>query len=293
MTYYRMLNRLTNYFEGDRSHAIFELRFLAHHALQKNHIKPISVPSVHQLPRILSNPAPAVETELNQLLQQRIQFHCPLQYLLGTVPFGPLTLSVKPPVLIPRWETEEWVLKVLDQWKTPPKSIVDLCTGSGCIALLAAHRFPSSQTIGYDIDARALTVARFNSQQTQIPVQFKWADVRSTIANRSNLILSNPPYVTAKEYADLPCSVRRWESVGALVGGSSGLDHYRHIAQRAREMLLPTPSNEGPILALEIGESQGPAVANLLGQAHFDGIHVWQDSCGKDRCVVAYGVRPT
>lgn len=180
----------------------------------------------------------------------------PLQYILGTQPFGPLELLVRPPTLIPRPETEEWTLRVAE--KLRPESahrmrVLDICTGSGCIPLLLCHLWPrgSTHALAVDISDSALKLAADNvlecgistsmaSDRSQNSIQLKKADMllpsfAEIISQYGpfDLITSNPPYIPISEYQKLSPSVAQWEDPHALIGDP-------------QDLLLETPSLAKP-----------------------------------------------
>ena len=204
----------------------------------------------------------------------------PLQYLEGTVQFGPLELLSDPRALIPRPETEQLWEKVV-AWveDEPPTVIVDLCTGSGNLALAFQHTFRSAQVWATDLSPRALSLARENGARTGLQVNWLEGDLFSPLPEgllgRVDLIVSNPPYVAAAEVAALPDDVRDHEPRSALVAGDRGDEVLAAIAVEAVHWLSP-----GGRIALEIGERQGRQTLELLSR--YDP-HVEQDLAGKDR----------
>ena len=115
--------------------------------------------------------SPAQQVQLAVLVQERVIHRKPIQYLLGSVPFADLTIMVRPPTLIPRPETEEWVMwlvQKLDSVRDQPLRILDLCTGSGCIALALAKAFPRAQVLGVDIAPEAIALARENAEKNRL-----------------------------------------------------------------------------------------------------------------------------
>lgn len=231
------------------------------------------------------------EKQLAQLLQLRITQQMPLAYVLGTVPFGELTLAVRPPILIPRHETEEiceWVVKQVQS----DVRILDIGTGSGCIALYLAHALPKSTVTGVDSNPASIELAIENKIRNKVSnAQFVLGDVFSDVSLGTdpgskqttpfNLIISNPPYVTEDEYAELDTDVARWEDKNALVAEDNGLAFYKKIISMAPQHLTP----DG-MLVFEIGTAQGAAVSALMKAASFTAVTVHQDSFGHDRWVI-------
>lgn len=180
----------------------------------------------------------------------------PLQYLEGTVQFGPLELGIDPRALIPRSETEGlWALSIELLRGIGKPVVVDLCTGSGNLALACKHEYRAGRVIGVDISAQAIELARENADRVSLGVEFIGGDLFDVIpeelCGRIDLIVSNPPYVGAGEVADLPADVRDYEPHTALIGGPEGTEILARIAAGSGEWLRP-----GGFIACEIGETQ-------------------------------------
>jgi release factor glutamine methyltransferase len=206
----------------------------------------------------------------------------PLQYLEGTVQFGPLELVIDERALVPRPETEQlWELAV--DLADGPQVIVDLCTGSGNLALALKHSFPQANVHGCDVSAAALDLARENAKRTGLEVTWcegdLFAALPASLVGTVQLLVSNPPYVTAAEYPGLPVDVRDHEPEQALVAGPLGTEVISRIGSEAVQWLAP----EG-VVVCEIGEQQTEAA-----QAAFGGMHaeVRRDLAARDRFVVA------
>jgi release factor glutamine methyltransferase len=216
----------------------------------------------------------------------------PLQHILGTQPFRGLDLAVGPDVLIPRPETEEVVdaaLTVLDGLPEGTAArALDLGTGSGCIALALAQERPGLRIMAVDASEAALAVARDNARRNGLAerVGFVSGDLYAAleptreISRGFHLIVSNPPYLTPAEWAAAPADVRA-EPRGALAGGDDGLDFYRRIFEGAGAWLAP-----GGAVVVEIGWTQGDAVAGIAREAGFSSI-VTKDLGGRERIVTA------
>ncbi|RUS25049.1 S-adenosyl-L-methionine-dependent methyltransferase, partial [Jimgerdemannia flammicorona] len=248
---------------------------------------------------------------LQGFVRTRVVKHKPLQYILGTQPFCDLDIITRPPVLIPRWETEEWTTRLhtlliphlLTRPPSQPFRILDLCTGTGCIALsLAAHLPPQSATIqALDIAPHALALADLNTRtlapRLQNPVAFIQADIMldpitNAIPRKAcDLVVSNPPYVTNEEYAGLEPDVKEWEDQRALVAGEGGMAFHWRIARVVARTLLREGGGDGvgvPRLVMEIGgRHQVEGVTRVLKEEGFKRVEVWEDMAGRKRCVVA------
>jgi len=209
----------------------------------------------------------------------------PLQYVLGTVEFHGRTFSVGPGVLIPRPETEQLVELALGLYPGHGE-VCDLCTGSGVIAISLALTLPGPpHVLATDISEPALAYARRNAAALGAAnLTLVQGDLFGPLPapRRFSLITANPPYVSAGEYDALPCEVRNHEPATALLAGSEGLDIIRRIADGAPRFLSP----DGWLL-LEIGETQGAAVRELLDARGYAEVAVRPDYAGRDRFALA------
>ncbi|MCQ2513129.1 MAG: peptide chain release factor N(5)-glutamine methyltransferase [Lachnospiraceae bacterium] len=218
-----------------------------------------------------------------KLIEQRVQ-HIPCQYITGTCEFMGYELMVNPSVLIPRQDTEtlvEEVLKVL-----PGNSkVLDMCTGSGAIAIALQRFRPDIHPTAVDISEDALDVARANGKARHCLIDFVKSDLFEALnpAEKFDLIVSNPPYVSDSEYEELMPEVKDYEPALALKAGEKGLDIYERLIGQAPEYL-----NEGGLIALEIGCSQAEDVSKLMEQAGFTDINVVKDLAGLDRVVMGW-----
>jgi HemK-like putative methylase len=232
-------------------------------------------------------------------------------HLQGTQPFGPLNLLARPPVLIPRPETEHWVLRIADFLSPTPQrpiSLLDLGTGSGCIPLLLCHLWPpgSINAHAIDISPHALHLAQDNAALCGIPshsydpkkpqntfnasiANFLAEDFLSSISRINpsfDIITSNPPYIPWKEYLELPQSVSQFEDPRALFGGPNGFDFYLAIARLVtnnKNLLKPNA-----LVALEVGHDQATTVERLMrNTGRFSFTDIWTDPWGKQRTVLA------
>lgn len=219
----------------------------------------------------------------------------PLAYLLKTREFMGLEFYVDERVLIPRPETELLVEKTLEIGKTIAEKknqaeikaevkklrILDLCTGSGAIAVSLACYFPSAAVTAGDISRDALAVACLNALRLRAEVNFRQGDLFEPFpGEKFDLIVSNPPYVSAEEYARCSPEVKQEPSL-ALLGGQDGLEFYRRIARKGGNYL-----ESGGSILLEIGCTQGAPVARLFQEQGFK-TEVFGDYAGLDRIVLA------
>ena len=216
-------------------------------------------------------------------LERRLQGE-PLQYVMGTAAFYCIELEVGPGVLIPRPETEQLVELALAH-ASQGVEVLDLCTGSGAIALAMAACRPDSHFTGVDISPEALAYARRNQQRLQLAnVEFLEGDLFAPLSppRRFGLITANPPYVSQADYEGLERVVRDYEPALALLGGQDGLDLIRRILDGAGRFLQP-----GGWLLSEIGEEQGEAVRALALKAGFGQVQIRLDYSEKPRFLVA------
>lgn len=209
----------------------------------------------------------------------------PLQYLEGTVAFGPLELAVDRRALIPRPETERvWEEAVGSLRRAGPGTvIVDLGTGSGALALALKHAFPEARVYGVEISAEALALARENAARTGLDVILLHGDLFEPLPDdlrgRVDLVVANPPYVADGEFGTLPRDVREHEPRIALTAGPSGTEMLQRIADEAFWWV-----GIGGWVICEIGDAQGPAVESMFGMYDRE---VRQDLTGRDRILVA------
>lgn len=228
-----------------------------------------------------------VEAGLQRLLDQE-----PMAYILGQWEFYGLPLRVSPKVLIPRDDTcavaELAIRQALFLEKDP--RILDLCCGSGCIGLAVASRVKDAKVTLADISQDALAVAKENVALNKLSgrVRCVAADALKPafpFLGKFDLIVSNPPYITADEMKELPRSVSEYEPHLALFGGEDGLDFYRSIAKNFAPALKP-----GGYLAFEFGETQGDDVCRILEEHGYTVLERARDYNDRERAVLArYG----
>ena len=206
--------------------------------------------------------------------------HIPLQYLTGEQEFMGLTFQVSPAVLIPRQDTECLVEEVLHV--CAGKRVLDLCTGSGCIAISVAKLGAPAYVQATDLSEGALAVAKENALELHADVEFYKGNLYEAVRGRFDIIVSNPPYIASAEIESLMPEVRVHEPRMALDGKEDGLSFYRRIITGAGEYLVP-----GGRIFFEIGFDQAMAVSELLHENGFQDIHVKKDYAGLDRVVFA------
>jgi release factor glutamine methyltransferase len=238
----------------------------------------------------------AQKEQLEVLVNETVEQHKPLSYNIGSVPFLDLTIAVKPPILIPRVETEYWCSELLLKLKklTNKKiTILDMCTGSGCIALSLAHALPQARVYALDISSKACALAQENSQANVIEnILIQQSDLFTNLDHgiTFDLIVTNPPYISTYEWLSLDPSVKKWEDYKALVSENNGLEiiekilkqaqKYMHFNQEFQDLCIPQ-------ISMEIGYQQGTRVKSLFEQYGFKNIFVHQDLSKNDRIVTA------
>ncbi|KAJ3271612.1 hypothetical protein HDV01_006482 [Terramyces sp. JEL0728] len=245
-------------------------------------------------------PAEKQKDKLDWYIQRRIR-HVPLQYILGSVEFLGLNILTRPPVLIPRWETEEITERLIDALPTMEAfpsvsgstnslalslqkgskiplihSVIELCSGSGCISLALSHYYPSLKIDAFDISKSAIKLSLLNQRKLKTSVNFHLQDLFSCKFNQCDLLVCNPPYVTPAEYNNLSKSLL-YEDKNALVTRDEfGVEFYEYISSLQISKYI----------CFEIGESQGRLVQDILIKYGYTSM-VYKDMAGKDRSVFA------
>ena len=221
---------------------------------------------IEVMTRYDETPADADRTAFRELIKRRVD-GTPVAYLVGSREFFLLSFDVTPAVLIPRPDTETLVVEGLKHLtgRAAP-AVLDLCTGSGCVAVSVAHKVKTAGVLATDLSAEALDVARRNAAKHGVAdrVEFAAGDLWAAVpGDRAfDVILTNPPYIAGNEFAELAVDVRNHEPRLALDGGPDGLAFYRRIAEDAGRFLKP-----GGVLLAEIGWTQEPAVRELFAAA--------------------------
>lgn len=217
--------------------------------------------------------------QFQSLIGQR-EKRIPLQYLTGVTEFMGLSFVVNRDVLIPRQDTETLVELALPE--VDGKRVLDVCTGSGCIAIALQKLGQPVVCHGVDLSPQALAVAQENCRRLDAEVTVWQSDLFAQVTESYDLILSNPPYIASKVIPGLMPEVREQEPLMALDGGEDGCLFYRRLAAEAGQYL-----QEGGKLFLEIGYDQGNSVQALLQDHGFEEIRIHQDLAGHDRVVCA------
>ncbi len=228
----------------------------------------------------------------------------PLAYIIGWTPFLDLKIQVVPPLLIPRPETEEWVAHLIELLRPHAQlslSILDLCTGTGCIGLAIAKAYPRMKVTAVDINPLAVEVASENARMNEIGnIEIVHSDLFNNITTETfDIIISNPPYISAQEFETLDESVKLWEDYKALVADDQGLALIKRIIEQAPRYLrknkelaaiIPHAESTGAPtvgnLWIEIGHQQAQAVIAYMKQNKYANAHSYTDMSHKERVVI-------
>lgn len=225
----------------------------------------------------------AVAHELDRLVARRARGE-PVAYLTGDREFYGRPFRVSPAVLIPRPETEmlvERALAAIDARRDGTISVVDVGTGSGCIAVTIALERPAAQVLATDVSRDALEVARANAARLGAVQRVRFThDTLTGPADAVDVIVSNPPYIAERDREFVMRDVRDFEPSGALFAGIDGLDVIRKLINRAAVALRP-----GGSLLMEIGAGQAAAVLELMERAGFEDLRTTSDLAGIARVV--------
>ena len=238
----------------------------------------------------------ALEPELRLSESEMLTFHFavkdllknkPIQYIIGETEFCDLKFKVNENVLIPRPETSELVMKIINSQQPTANSqqlILDIGTGSGCIAISLAKQIPNSKVYALDISEKALEVAKGNAINNDTDVTFIHDDIlnlKNNIETEFDIIVSNPPYVRELEKAEMRDNVLDWEPHNALfVSDNDPLIFYRNILEFAKSHL-----KENGEIWFEINEYLGKEMADLCKEYGFSDVEIFKDFRGKERAL--------
>ena len=246
------------FFGHGTDNALDEALLLVLHAIHLDH----SLPVDHLDARLTE----AERRAAAELLQARWKSRRPAAYLTREAWFAGLSFYVDERVLVPRSPIAELIEQGFEPWlERPPRRVLDLCTGSGCIAIACAWAFPEAEVVAVDISEPALEVARINRERHGLEgrLELLRSDLFEALPpQRFDLIVSNPPYVSRREMASLPAEFHREPAIG-LEAGEEGLDVVERILARAADYLEP-----GGVLIVEVGNS-APAVEQRWPQLPF------------------------
>lgn len=222
---------------------------------------------------------------LNEMIA-RLQKNEPIQYIIGIETFGGLTFEVDGNVLIPRPETWELVQWAIEDCQTKESCrILDIGTGSGCIAVSLAHCLSQAEVEAWDVSEGALQVAEKNARRNGVEVCFRRQDVLTALPDdtRYDVIVSNPPYIAEKEKSDMDANVLDWEpSLALFVSDEDPLLFYRKIAQLGIGMLA-----EDGALYFEINQKYGQETLQMLNGLGYKQVELKKDAWNNDRMIKA------
>lgn len=253
-----------------------DIRLLVQHALGISHAKFVS-----SLNRVLSD---AEVKTLDAMIARRAARE-PVSRIIGTRGFWKSEFKLSPQTLDPRPDSETLIEAALKYAETPPATILDLGTGTGCLLLSLLQEYPKATGLGIDISAEAAATACENAVALNLAdrasfLAIDWNDWQASAP--FDLVISNPPYIAPDEMAGLEPEVTKYDPMTALVGGDDGLECYRSIAA-----LLPRAAKKDGLVVLEIGHAQGQAVKSILALSGIAVIQTLTDLGGSDRAVVA------
>jgi release factor glutamine methyltransferase len=239
--------------------------------------------NLHHITNANDSINPKVEAAIADKFKQ-LEKGLPVQYIIGYTYFYNLKIKVNKDVLIPRFDTEVLVELVLFDNQEESKKIVDVGTGSGCIAIALKKENENFEVIGIDISGGAIRVAETNAVENDVEIDFIQGDLLEPLIEKDtkvDVIVSNPPYIDIndKELAD---SVKLHEPHLALFSDEAGLSHIKDILEQSSSVL-----NDGGLIYLEIGHKQAKEVEKLIGQIIKEAVEVkvFKDMSGKDRVI--------
>lgn len=223
------------------------------------------------------------ELQINEIIE-KLRKHYPIQYIIGEVEFCDLRFSVNENVLIPRPETAELVLWILQETKA--KTILDIGTGSGCISISLAKKIESAQIYAFDVSTLAIEVAKKNAIKNGVKnIHFQEVNILKPYEGEEkyDLIVSNPPYITQKEKQDMQKQIIDFEpNIALFVEDEEPLIFYEKIAKFAQQHL-----QKNGFLFFEINRQFGREIISLLKNLNFSEIELKKDSFGNDRMIKA------
>jgi release factor glutamine methyltransferase len=226
--------------------------------------------------------SPAAGRLFGEMVRRRLRRE-PVAYILGRKGFRNLELAVDRRVLIPRPETELLVELALE---LEPESALDVGTGSGAIALAVAEELPDCEVTATDTSTGALAVARANAERLGLAERVRFLPGTLPEGESFDLVLANLPYVADRDWSSLQPEVTQWEPREALLAGPDGLDAYRFFLPECGRALARYPRQSSTTLAVEVGEGQAQAVAELFREAGFGEVEARRDLAGIERIVI-------
>ena len=230
---------------------------------------------VHELDRPIS------KFEINKIksLMNRRASHEPVAKIIGRKLFWNSSFYVNSNVLDPRPETEVLVQSVLSNIGEA-KNILDLGTGTGCVAISLSLMLPEVTLVASDVSKKALDIARWNAKENGANVEFILSNWFENITQTYDIIVANPPYISSSDFFNLPKDVRVYDPMISLIGGDDGLDCYRKIAKSLKSHL----SNKG-LAFFEIGFGQKEDILNIFCQSGLSLVKIWKDLNNLERVI--------
>jgi release factor glutamine methyltransferase len=281
---------------GVNIHTIKDIRFYLLKELDKIYREPETssliniiiktVTGVSKLHQLYNSDEPVSKLQVERIIEisNELKTGKPVQYILGETDFYGCKIRLNSETLIPRQETEELVHLIISENRNYRGQIIDLGSGSGCIAIALAANIPGSSVTGIDISESAVSMAGENALLNGVNVSFLKSDIftlNNKTVGKAGIIVSNPPYVRDSEKKSMNRNVLDFEPHRALfVPDSNPMMFYSAILKAADTILLP-----GGRLYFEINEVMGPSMIKLLGSAGYRGINVIKDINNKDRIV--------
>lgn len=224
----------------------------------------------------------AADRRFGEMVRRRLRRE-PVAYVVGRKGFRNLELSVDPRVLVPRPETELLVELALEMG---PQRVLDVGTGSGAIALAVADELPDCEVTATDTSPAALEVARANAERLGLAERVRFVEGTLPAEGEFDLVLANLPYVAERDWPSLQPEVTQWEPREALLAGPDGLDAYRTFIPECAGHFHRYAGQRTGALAIEVGEGQASAVAELFREAGFGEVGTRRDLAGIERVVV-------
>jgi release factor glutamine methyltransferase len=211
-------------------------------------------------------------------LKRRIKGE-PIGYILGSAEFFHCNLKLSSDVLIPRQETEILLDMICRRLEGTEKKVLDLCTGSGCLAIGLKKARPELEVTGVDLSEKALGIAKENGVCNEVEIEWLLGDLtKPVLGQKFDLVTCNPPYVTAEEYSSLEKEVREYEPKMALVSGPTGYEFFERLAQE-----LPLILHDRAKVFFEMGTGQGSRILEIFSSKQWGNPKVEPDWAGHDR----------
>lgn len=239
---------------------------------------------------LVADPAAEVPPSAGRLFGEMVRRRLrrePVAYILGRKGFRHLELAVDRRVLVPRPETELLVEVALE---LRPERVLDVGTGSGAIVLAVADELPECEVVATDTSPGALEVARANAERLGLAERVRFIEGTLPVESEFDLILANLPYVAERDWPSLQPEVAQYEPREALLAGADGLDVYRALIPECALLLYRYAKQRKGALAVEVGEGQAAAVAELFRGAGFGEVETRRDLAGIERVVIGHRV---